>query len=148
MRFVDVDVRVRLVASTFALRASHSRDGGNLHLACQPKLAPAAAQASEGWSGSDRSRSLGTEPVEQRRTTDALISVHDDGDVRGVIYRVVHRQFERENGYLPSVCHGSVFAAIAAACAVCFSFRAMFRVCHDLLSVFGFGFSFLCDSRV
>jgi len=24
----------------------------------------------------------------------------------------------------------------------------MFRVCHDLLSVFGFGFSFLCDSRM
>jgi hypothetical protein len=45
------------------------------------------------------------------------------------------------------VCHGSVFAAIVAACAVCFSFRAMFRVCHDLLSVFGFGFSFFCDSR-
>ena len=24
----------------------------------------------------------------------------------------------------------------------------MFRVCHDLLSVFGFGFSFLCDPRL
>jgi hypothetical protein len=24
----------------------------------------------------------------------------------------------------------------------------MFRVCHDLFSVFGFGFSFLCDSRL
>ena len=24
----------------------------------------------------------------------------------------------------------------------------VFRVCHDLLSVFGFGFSFLCDSRL
>jgi len=24
----------------------------------------------------------------------------------------------------------------------------MFRVCQDLLSVFGFGFSFLCDSRL
>jgi len=35
-----------------------------------------------------------------------------------------------------------------AACAACFSLRAMFRVCHDLLSVFGFGFSFLRDSRV
>jgi hypothetical protein len=34
-----------------------------------------------------------------------------------------------------------------AACAVCFSLRAAFRVCHDLLSVFGLGFSFLCDSR-
>src|SRR6266550_1592289 len=36
----------------------------------------------------------------------------------------------------------------AAACAACFSLRAAFRVCHDLLSVFGFGFSFLCDSRL
>jgi hypothetical protein len=24
----------------------------------------------------------------------------------------------------------------------------MFRVCHDLLSVFGFGFSLLCESRL
>ena len=40
------------------------------------------------------------------------------------------------------------FAASVAACAVCFSLRAMFRVCQDLLSVFGFGFSFLCDSRL
>ncbi len=46
------------------------------------------------------------------------------------------------------MCHGSAFAASVAACAVCFSLRAMFRVCHDLLSVFGFGFSFLCDSRL
>ena len=46
------------------------------------------------------------------------------------------------------MCHRSVFAASVAACAVCFSLRAMFRVCHDLLSVFGFGFSFLCDSRL
>jgi hypothetical protein len=37
---------------------------------------------------------------------------------------------------------------VFAACAACFSLRAMFRVCHDLLSVFGFGFNFLCDSRV
>jgi len=41
-----------------------------------------------------------------------------------------------------------VFAASFAACAVCFSLRAMFRVCHDLLSVLGFGFNFLCDSRI
>ena len=27
-----------------------------------------------------------------------------------------------------------------AACAACFSLRVMFRVCHDLLSVLGFGF--------
>jgi hypothetical protein len=39
-------------------------------------------------------------------------------------------------------------SASFAACAVCFSLRAAFRVCHDLFSVFGFGFSFLCDSRV
>src|SRR5260370_6081177 len=45
------------------------------------------------------------------------------------------------------MCHGSVFAASFAACAVCFSLRAMFRVCHDFDSVFGFGFSFLRDSR-
>ena len=38
--------------------------------------------------------------------------------------------------------------ACFAACAACFSLRAMFRVCHDLLSVFGFGFSFLRDSRL
>jgi hypothetical protein len=36
-------------------------------------------------------------------------------------------------------------AASFAAYAVCFSLRAMFRVCHDFDSVFGFGFSFLCD---
>ena len=46
------------------------------------------------------------------------------------------------------MCHGSVFAASVAACAACFSLRAWFRVCHDLLSVFGFGLSFLCDSRL
>ena len=42
----------------------------------------------------------------------------------------------------------SVSVTSFAACAVCFSLRAMFRVCHDLFSVFGFGFSFLCESRV
>jgi hypothetical protein len=41
-----------------------------------------------------------------------------------------------------------VSAASFAACAVCFSLRAMFRVCHDVFSVFGFGFSFFCDSRL
>lgn len=46
------------------------------------------------------------------------------------------------------MCHVPVSAASFAACAVCFSLRAVFRVCHDLLSVFGFGFSFLCDSRL
>ena len=46
------------------------------------------------------------------------------------------------------MCYGSVFAASFAACAACFSLRAAFRVCHDLPSVFGFGFSFLCDSRL
>jgi hypothetical protein len=35
-----------------------------------------------------------------------------------------------------------------AACAACFSLRAVFRVCHDLLSVFGFAFSFLCETRL
>ncbi len=40
------------------------------------------------------------------------------------------------------------FSASLAACAVCFSFRAAFRVCHDFDSVFGFGFSRLRDSRV
>src|SRR5678809_1256010 len=44
--------------------------------------------------------------------------------------------------------HSSVFAASFAACSVCFSLRAMFRVCHDFDSVFGFGFSLLCDSRL
>ena len=39
-------------------------------------------------------------------------------------------------GYVP---------AFAAACASCFSLRAAFRVCQDLLSVFGFGCSLLCD---
>ena len=34
-------------------------------------------------------------------------------------------------------------AATLAAWAACFSLRAAFRVCHDLLSVFGFGFSLL-----
>lgn len=43
---------------------------------------------------------------------------------------------------------GGVAEASVAACAACFSLRAMFRVCHDLPSVFGFGFSFLRDSRV
>ena len=41
-----------------------------------------------------------------------------------------------------------VSAASFAACAICFSLRAMFRVCHDFDSVFGFGFSFLRDSRL
>ncbi len=45
-------------------------------------------------------------------------------------------------------CQRPVSAASFAACAVCFSLRAMFRVCHDLDSVLGFGFSFLCDSRL
>ena len=44
--------------------------------------------------------------------------------------------------------HCSVFAASFAACAVCFSLRAVFRVCHDLLSVFGFGCNFVCEARV
>ena len=44
--------------------------------------------------------------------------------------------------------YGSVFATGFAAWAACFSFRAVFRVCQDLLSVFGFGFSFLCESRL
>ena len=41
----------------------------------------------------------------------------------------------------------SVFSASVAACAVCFSLRAALRVCHDLPSVLGFGFSFFLDSR-
>jgi len=44
--------------------------------------------------------------------------------------------------------HCSVFAARLAACAVCLSLRAVFRVCHDLLSVFGFGCNFLCEARI
>jgi hypothetical protein len=56
------------------------------------------------------------------------------------------------SAYQPSdlcgMCHRSVSAASFAACAACFSFRAMFRVCHDLLSVLGLGFSFFCDSRL
>ena len=44
--------------------------------------------------------------------------------------------------------HPSGFAASFAACSVCFSLRATFRVCHDFDSVFGLGFSFLCDSRL
>jgi hypothetical protein len=47
-----------------------------------------------------------------------------------------------------SRCHSPVFSVSFAACAACFSFRAMFRVCHDLLSVLGLGFSFFCDSRL
>ncbi|PYQ75687.1 MAG: hypothetical protein DMG04_06130 [Acidobacteria bacterium] len=39
-------------------------------------------------------------------------------------------------------------AASFAAYAACFSFRAAFRVCHDLCSVFGFAFSRFFDSRV
>ena len=39
-------------------------------------------------------------------------------------------------------------AADFAACASCFSLRAAFRVCHDFLSVFGFGFNLLRDSRL
>jgi hypothetical protein len=46
------------------------------------------------------------------------------------------------------ICYGSLVPASFAACAACLSLRAAFRVCHDLLSVFGFGFSFLCDSRL
>ena len=42
----------------------------------------------------------------------------------------------------------SAFAVCPAAYAACFSLRAAFRVCHDLFSVFGFGFSFLRDSRL
>ena len=66
--------------------------------------------------------------------------------------RVVYPQF-RES-VLPTfrcvcgMCYRPVSAASFAACAICFSLRAMFRVCHDFDSVFGFGFSFLCDSRL
>ena len=42
----------------------------------------------------------------------------------------------------------SDFGACAAACASCFSLRAAFRVCQDLLSVFGFGFSLFFDGVV
>ena len=49
---------------------------------------------------------------------------------------------------LNRMCHRPVSAASFAACAVCFSLRAAFRVCHDFCSVFGLGFSFLCDSRL
>src|SRR5579872_1339362 len=45
-------------------------------------------------------------------------------------------------------CQRAVSAASFAACAVCFSLRAAFRVCHDFCSVFGFGFSLLRDSRL
>jgi hypothetical protein len=38
-------------------------------------------------------------------------------------------------------------AASFAACAVCLSLREAFRVCQDLCSVFGFGFSLFFDSR-
>jgi hypothetical protein len=41
--------------------------------------------------------------------------------------------------------YSPVFSPAFAACAACFSLRASFRVCHDLLSVFGFGFSRFCD---
>lgn len=41
----------------------------------------------------------------------------------------------------------SVSSASFAACAVCFSLRAAFLVCHDFWSVFGFGFSFVCFGR-
>jgi len=41
------------------------------------------------------------------------------------------------------MCECPGHSASFAACAACFSLRAVFRVCHDLLSVFGFGFSFL-----
>ena len=45
-------------------------------------------------------------------------------------------------------CPLGLYSTDFAACAVCFSLRAAFRVCHDLLSVFGLGFSFFfCDSR-
>jgi len=50
--------------------------------------------------------------------------------------------------YLCGMCQCPASAASFAACAVCFSLRAIFLVCHDLLSVFGFGVSFLCDSRL
>jgi hypothetical protein len=43
--------------------------------------------------------------------------------------------------------YGSVREPRLAAYAACFSLRAAFRVCHDLLSVFGFGFSRFRDSR-
>jgi hypothetical protein len=47
-----------------------------------------------------------------------------------------------------SSCHSPVSDASFAGWAVCFSLRAMFRVCHDVFSVFGFGFSFFCDWRL
>jgi hypothetical protein len=47
----------------------------------------------------------------------------------------------------PVWCQCPVSPASFAACAVCFSLRAMFRVCHDLPSVLGFGCNFLRDSR-
>ena len=46
------------------------------------------------------------------------------------------------------MCYRSVSVVSFAACAACFSLRAAFRVCHDFDSVFGFGFSFLCESRL
>jgi hypothetical protein len=54
---------------------------------------------------------------------------------------------ERRWHYFSTLC-GMFHASVFAACAACFSFRAAFRVCHDFDSVFGFAFSFLCDSRV
>ena len=47
-----------------------------------------------------------------------------------------------------SLSAGGVAEPSFSACAACLSLRAAFRVCHDLLSVFGFGFSFLRESRV
>ena len=46
------------------------------------------------------------------------------------------------------MCYRWVSVVSFDACAACFSLRAAFRVCHDFDSVFGFGFSFLCDSRL
>jgi len=67
--------------------------------------------------------------------------------------RYVVQQLKRErvlptSRYLCGMCHSRGSAASFAACAVCFSLRAMFRVCHDFFSVFGFGFSFFCDSQL
>ena len=60
----------------------------------------------------------------------------------------IPRNIQRPARLTTPTCAGPGLRYAFAACAVCFSLRAALRVCHDLLSVFGFGFSRFFDSRL
>jgi len=74
--------------------------------------------------------------------------INDDVVAPGAGFPLPYRLLYRHVVGYQGICAPARSAASFAACAVCFSLRAMFRVCHDFFSVFGFGFSFFCDSRL